>query len=195
MGAYLVTDMTSPTSSPRVASLILLASVLLAASALPAQVAARSVAPGRGPPDTVAILASARPEIDAANAAWFPGLQRRDAGAIAAAYADSGLFVAADGAVTRGRAAITRMYAERFPRLRPIRAGAVVQGGLVVIGPIRVAEWGHGWIELTARSMVLAAWLLPALWVWARRHGWGGFDVGRLSSRRGRPAFSRPPTP
>jgi hypothetical protein len=34
--------------------------------------------------DTAAVLASARPEIEAANAAWFPGLQRRDAASIAA---------------------------------------------------------------------------------------------------------------
>src|SRR3954463_7898221 len=106
----------------RIASLGLLASALLFTSTLPAQVTV----------DTAAILASARPEIDAANAAWLPGLQRRDADAIAAAYADSGLFVAGDGKVTRGRAAIARMYTERFTRLRPIRAGAVVQEGLTV---------------------------------------------------------------
>ena len=98
--------------------------------------------------DTAAILASARPEIDAATAAWLPGLRRRDADAIAAAYADSGLFVAGDGTVTRGRAAVARMYAARFPRLRTIRAGAVVQDGLTVLGPARIAEWGHAWLEL-----------------------------------------------
>jgi len=142
--------MTSPTWIRRVAPLAVFASALLVGPALPAQVAGRPPASdaGRAPLDTAAILASARPEIDAANAAWFPGLQRRDAGAIAAAYADSGLFVAGDGAVTRGRAAIARMYAERFTRLRPIRAGGVVQAGLTVLGPTRIAEWGRGWIEL-----------------------------------------------
>ena len=98
--------------------------------------------------DTTAILASARPEIDAANAAWLPGLRERDAAAIAAAYADSGLFVAGDGTVVRGRAAVARMYAARFPRLRAIRGGAVVQDGLTVLGPTRIAEWGHAWLEL-----------------------------------------------
>jgi len=136
--------------SRRVAPLVLLASALLAGPPLPAQVAGRPAAAdaARGPLDTIAILASARSEIDAANAAWLPGLQRRDAAAIAAAYADSGLFVASNGTVTRGRAAIARMYAERFPRMRPIRAGAVLQDGLVVLGPTRIVEWGHGWIEL-----------------------------------------------
>jgi uncharacterized protein (TIGR02246 family) len=142
--------MISPTWSRRVAPLGLLASVLLAGPTLSAQVAGRpsAVDVPHGPLDTAAILASARPEIDAANAAWLPGLQRRDADAIAAAYADSGLFVAGDGTVTRGRAAVARMYAARFPRLRPIRTGAVVQDGLAVLGPTRIAEWGHGWLEL-----------------------------------------------
>ena len=142
--------MTSPTWSRRVAPLGLLASALLAGPTLLAQVASRPAAAvvARGPLDTAAILASARPEIDAANAAWLPGLQQRDADALAAAYADSGLFVAGDGAVTRGRAAVARMYAARFPRLRPIRTGAVVQDGLTVLEPTRIAEWGHGWLEL-----------------------------------------------
>ncbi len=110
-------------------------SALLAGPALQAQVAA--------PPmlDTAAILASARPEINAANAEWLTGMKRRDADAIAAAYSDSGLFVAVDGTVTRGRAAVTRMYAARLSRLGPIRDGAVVQDGLTVLGPTRIAEW------------------------------------------------------
>jgi uncharacterized protein (TIGR02246 family) len=98
--------------------------------------------------DTAAVLASARPEIEAANAAWLPGLQRRNAASIAAAYADSGLFVSADGAVIRGRAAVASMYAARFQRQREIRAGAVVQEGLAVAGPSLVYEWGHGWLEM-----------------------------------------------
>jgi uncharacterized protein (TIGR02246 family) len=142
--------MTSPIWSRRLATLGLLASALVAGPTLPAQVAGRPAAAelGRGPLDTAAILSSARPEINAANAAWLPGLQRRDADAIAAAYADSGLFIAGDGTVTRGRAAVARMYAARFPALPPILAGAVVQDGLTVLGPTRIAEWGHGWLEL-----------------------------------------------
>ena len=134
----------------RVALFALLASALLTGPTLPAQVAGRPTAAnvGSAPLDTAAILASARPEIDAANAAWLPGLQRRDAGTLAAAYADSGLFVAVDGTVTRGRAAIARMYAQRVQRQRPIRGGALMQDGLTVLGPTRIAEWGHGWLEL-----------------------------------------------
>lgn len=98
--------------------------------------------------DSAAILASARPDIDAANAAWLPGLQHRDAQAIVAAYADSGLFIAVDGAVTRGRAAIAQLYAARFPRLREIRGGDVVQEGLTVVAPNLIYEWGHAWVEM-----------------------------------------------
>ena len=97
--------------------------------------------------DTAAILASARPDIEAANAAWLPGLRKRDAALIAAAYADSALFIAADGTVTRGRAAVAELYAARFPHLGTIRDGGVVQDGLTVIGPTRIVEWGHAWID------------------------------------------------
>ncbi|HEY9427027.1 MAG TPA: SgcJ/EcaC family oxidoreductase [Gemmatimonadaceae bacterium] len=137
--------------SGRVLPLGLLARTLLFGPALLAQQGAEAPAArdtGRAELDTAAILASARPEIDAANAAWLPGLREHDAGAIAAAYADSGLFISPDGTVTRGREAIRRMYAARFPRLRPIRDGGVVQGGLTVLGPMRIAEWGYAWIDL-----------------------------------------------
>lgn len=115
--------------------------------------ATRAAAPAAVVParlDTAAILASARPAIDAANAAWLPGLRRRDADAIVAAYSDSGLFIAGDGTVTRGRTAVARMYAAGFPRLRPILAGAVVQDGMTVLGPSRIAEWGHAWVEFAS---------------------------------------------
>lgn len=115
------------------------------ALALPRALAAQGL-------DTAAVLASARPEIEAANAAWLPGLRQRDARAIAAAYADSGLFVGADGVVTRGRAAVVDMYAARVPRLGEIRDGGVVQDGLAVAGQGLVYEWGHAWLELAPRA-------------------------------------------
>jgi O-antigen/teichoic acid export membrane protein len=33
---------------------------------------------------------------------------------------------------------------------------------------------GNRWLDLVARCVFLAAWGLPPLWVWARRHNWGG---------------------
>jgi uncharacterized protein (TIGR02246 family) len=131
-----------------VTPLALVAALLFSGAPLAAQVARTPAAePTRASLDTAAILTSARPDIDAANDAWIPGLRNRDADAIVAAYADSGLFIASDGTVTRGRTAIARMYAATFPRLRPIRDGGVVQDGLTVLAPTRIAEWGHAWIE------------------------------------------------
>jgi len=97
--------------------------------------------------DSAAVLASAHPDIDAANRAWVPGLRQRNAALLASAYADSGLFIAPNGAVIRGRAAIARMYEARFPGLRTIRQGAVMQDGLVVVSADCVYEWGHAWLE------------------------------------------------
>jgi len=128
-----------------------LASVLVLAPALLAQAAPTSTAArdtGRVRLDTAAILASARPEIEAANAAWLPGLRQHDAKSIAAPYADSGLFIAGNGTVTRGRDAVARMYEARFPKLRPIRAGGIEQDGLTVLAPTRIIEWGRGWLEM-----------------------------------------------
>ena len=124
---------------------LVLAPALLA-QATPRSAAARDT--GRTRLDTAAILASARPEIEAANAAWLPGLRQHDAKAIAAPYADSGLFIAGNGAVTRGRDAVARMYEARFPKLRPIRAGGIAQDGLAVLAPTRILEWGRGWLEM-----------------------------------------------
>ncbi len=134
--------------------LTIAALALPTAHVLPAQSAARaSPNPGSAPAlDTSGILASARPDIDAANAAWLPGLRKHDAQAIAAAYSDDGLFIARDGTVTRGRSAIARMYSARFPQLHDIRAGAVVQGGLTVLGPMRIAEWGNAWLEVAPET-------------------------------------------
>ena len=118
----------------------------LFAQATPKSAAARDT--GRVRLDTAAILASARPEIEAANAAWLPGLRQHDAKSIAAPYADSGLFIAGNGTVTRGRDAVARMYEARFPKLRPIRAGGIEQDGLTVLAPTRIIEWGRGWLEM-----------------------------------------------
>lgn len=110
------------------------------------------IAAHRSPVDTAAILATARPEIEAANAAWLPGLKSHDAASVAAAYADSGLFILPDGSVIRGRAAVAAMYTARFQRQRPIRAGGIVQDGISVAGAALVFEWGHGWVEMEPQA-------------------------------------------
>lgn len=117
-----------------------------------ANAASAQRAPSTTTLDTTAVLASARAEIDAANEAWIPGLRTRNADTIVAAYADSGLFVGPDRVVTRGRQAIRDMYASRFPRMREIRDGGVVQDGLVAVAPDLIYEWGHAWVEMAAAA-------------------------------------------
>ena len=98
--------MTHPRVLRRAVLVVLAAATTATATRAGAQSAAAEPAIAgrkRVPLDTAAILASARPDIEAANAAWLPGLRKRDAAMIAAPYADSALFIAADGTVTRGR--------------------------------------------------------------------------------------------
>ena len=143
--------MTDFTRFHRILPLVALASALGLAPTLLAQATPRSTAArdtGHTRLDTAAILASARPEIEAANAAWLPGLRQHDAKSIAEPYADSGLFIAGNGTVTRGRDAVARMYEARFPKLRPIRGGGIEQDGLTVLAPTRIIEWGRGWLEM-----------------------------------------------
>jgi O-antigen/teichoic acid export membrane protein len=40
------------------------------------------------------------------------------------------------------------------------------------------------WLDLAARSLLLSMWLLPALWFWGRRHGWGGLFEPRSATRK-----------
>lgn len=104
------------------------------------------------PLDTAAILAHARPEIDAANAAWVPGLQSHEADPIVAAYSDSAVFVTNDGKLISGRAAIRDLYVSRFPNLPKVVGGAVRQTGLTVVKPDRIYEWGEAWLDLAPAS-------------------------------------------
>ncbi|MGH7649854.1 MAG: YybH family protein [Gemmatimonadaceae bacterium] len=143
--------MVTPGSILRRSALALVAAALVHSASVAAQ--ARGAPPAvqdtaRAQLDTAAILATARPDIDAANSAWLPGLQQRNAAMIAAAYADSGLFIAGDGTVTRGRDTVARLYAAQFPRLRTIRGGGVVHDGLTVRSPTCIVEWGHAWLEM-----------------------------------------------
>lgn len=122
---------------------------VVALSAIAFASPAAAQAPGAMPGlDTAAILASARADIDAANDGWVPSLRRKNAMGIAYAYADSGLFIAHDGTVTRGRAAVARMYESTFPRMRQIVDGGIVQEGMAVERPDRIYEWGRAWLVM-----------------------------------------------
>jgi O-antigen/teichoic acid export membrane protein len=51
--------------------------------------------------------------------------------------------------------------------------------GTILTAHIPLGALGR-WPDFAARCLILAAWLLPTLWLWGRRHGWGGFVRRRI---------------
>ena len=51
--------------------------------------------------------------------------------------------------------------------------------GTIFTAHIPIANIGR-WPEFAARCGLLAAWLLPTLWFWGRRHEWGGFVRSKI---------------
>lgn len=54
--------------------------------------------------------------------------------------------------------------------------------GTLLAAHVRLPPLGQ-WAELAARGAILAAWLLPALWLWGRRHEWAGLGARFRSVR------------
>jgi uncharacterized protein (TIGR02246 family) len=114
-------------------------------------------------------IASATPVMDRADAEWLGIVERGDADAVAAPYADDGVFVLPDGRVLTGRQAIADFYRERFshPRKKIVDGGihkdgtAAAEGGLVY-------EWGHGGVTVVDSSGKQTASEGPYLTVWKR---------------------------
>ena len=96
-------------------------------------------------PDPVTVIASARDAIDAANSGWVPAMERGDAGAVAAAYADDGVLVTSKGESIRGRAAVAARYRAELAQLGKVVGGGLVQEGVTVSSGM-IYEWGHGWL-------------------------------------------------
>jgi len=106
-------------------------------------------APGDPSGKTASLLEAARPEIEAANAAWVRGMQQHQSALITDAYMADGVFVTDDGQTIRGRTAITAMYDQRLSRIGTVLGGRVVQDGAQAADD-RIYEWGHAWLELAA---------------------------------------------
>ena len=100
------------------------------------------------PPDCAALVASARPAIDHANADWIRALKAADAAAIAAAYADDGLFVLPDGAVVKGRAAVEALYARGRAAAARISGGGIESQGTACGEGGLIFEWGRGTLRV-----------------------------------------------
>lgn len=95
--------------------------------------------------DCAAMKASARPTIERANGDWVRAMQAHDADAIAAFYADDGLFVQPDDKVVAGRAAVRDLYATAMKSAKPVTGGAIAGDGLACGGPDLLYEWGQAW--------------------------------------------------
>jgi ketosteroid isomerase-like protein len=108
--------------------------------------AAVAAAPG----DCAALTAQARSAIDHANADWIRAMRAGDAAAIAAAYADDGLFVLPDGAVAKGRAAVVALYARQAGSASQISGGGIESLGTACGDGGLVYEWGRGSVRVKA---------------------------------------------
>lgn len=130
--------------------------VLSASAAVPSQTTAAGVA----------LIASARAAIDAANNEWLPAMRAHDARKVAAPYAVGALFVLANGDSVRGRSAIQKMYQDRFGKPGKIVSGQLVEDGLTAAGNL-IYEWGHARVVLDrgGKSVVSAGNYLT---VWQR---------------------------
>lgn len=97
-------------------------------------------------------LSEAKPVIEAANANWAPAMRARNAGRVAAAYAEDGVYVGPDGSVIAGRAAFEASLRGKLSSMPPVTGGSITQDGLQSIQPGLIYEWGHGALELTTPS-------------------------------------------
>jgi ketosteroid isomerase-like protein len=110
--------------------------------------AALALAAALAQPDCEALKASARPTIEHANGDWVRAMRAGDSDAIAAAYADDGLFVTPDGAVVAGRAAVRDLYAAGAKDASGIAGGGIESEGLACGAAGLLYEWGRGWLKL-----------------------------------------------
>lgn len=155
-------------SSRRIASLLLPAAL----AAFPGA----GLAAGDAPPQED-LLAAARPAIEAANADWVPAMKRKDAKAIASAYAPDGVLVGPDGKAVQGREAVEAFYAQRMEGGFRFLRGSLVQDGVVLVpGPL-IYEWGHADIEVE-RNGKLVHGTGNYLTVW-KRNASGAWQISR----------------
>ena len=118
---------------------------------------------GAAPQDAV-VPPDARSTIAAANGDWVSALKRRDAAAIAAPYADDGIFVTAEGFVVKGRDGVAQLMRSRLDQMGSVVSGTIVQDGLTKQGSL-IYEWGHADVEYSrdgrtqhSRGRYLTVW-------------------------------------
>ena len=120
---------------------------------LPAFVLAAALASAPAADECEALKTSAQPAIEHANGDWVRALKAGDAAAIAAAYADDGVFVRPDGGVVAGRAQVAKMYADAARGYGDrLMDGGVQTQGLACGDAGLLYEWGRAWLRLRGRD-------------------------------------------
>ena len=112
----------------------------------------------------------ARATIEAANTGWIPALKKHDADAVAAAYAEDGVFVTATGDMVKGRGAIAQMMRDRFTQMGEVVSGSLIQDGLTRQGSF-IYEWGHADLQLARQGAPTQRTSGRYLTVWKRGSG------------------------
>jgi uncharacterized protein (TIGR02246 family) len=113
-------------------------------------------------------LAQARRAIEKANADWLPAMKARDAGRLAEAYAEDGVFVLADGREIVGRAAIVAFYRTRLAGLAQVLEGGIHHDGMALGADGLIYEWGHGGATTVNKEGRRSTTDGPYLTVWKR---------------------------
>lgn len=122
-------------------------------------------------PDCAARVAEAQPAIDHANGDWLRAMRAGDAAAIAAAYAEDGVFVLADGRAVHGRAAVQALYAASAGAGAAIVGGGIESLGVACGDGDLLYEWGHGRVRTRGPDGAEATRAAPYLTVWRKVGG------------------------
>jgi len=123
-------------------------------------------------------LATARPVIERANAEWLGAMKAKNAEALAAPYAEDGVFVLANGQELVGRAAIVDFYRGRMTGLAQVLDGGIHHEGMALARDGLIYEWGHGGATTVDTAGHRSASDGPYLTVWKRQSD-GGWAIVR----------------
>ena len=92
-------------------------------------------------------LAAAAPSIDRANDEWTRAIVSGNADVLSAPYATHGIFIGADGTVTKGKAAVRAMYKKRPAGVKVVKA-SIHSDGSAAADANDVYEWGTARLTL-----------------------------------------------
>ena len=110
-----------------------------------------------------------RSDIRRGNDDWIEAMKTRDSALVARAYADDATFCKRDGSCVQGRAEIEKLYAARFAKMEPAKAGKVTSKQIERDGGFAY-EWGFAELTLadgtTSGGRYLTVWRLQKSGQW-----------------------------